>query len=90
MIYPSEWTGGVAFTQHAIIAIGISPGNLDWGQRAMTHELTHVVIYQVTFSPYTDLPTWLNEGLAVHAEGALTSQFTDALKNAIKNDRLIS
>jgi hypothetical protein len=90
MIYPNEWTGGVAFTQYAIIAIGISPANVTWGQGAMTHELTHNVIYQVTFNPYNDLPTWLNEGLAMYSEGALTSQFTLPLQTAIKTNNLIS
>ena len=73
MIYPSEWKGGVAFTQYSIIAIGISPDNLSWGQEAMTHELTHNVINQVTLNPYSGLPVWLNEGLAVHNQGPCRS-----------------
>jgi hypothetical protein len=71
MIFPQEWTGGVAFTRYGIIAIGIGPGNLDWGNRAVAHELTHLVIHQVTFNPYNDLPTWLDEGLAMNTEGEL-------------------
>jgi hypothetical protein len=90
MIYPSEWTGGVAFVQYSIIAIGISPNNLTWGQGAMTHELTHNVIFQETFNPYNDLPVWLNEGLAMYSEGTLDSQFSDALKNAVNTNSLIS
>jgi hypothetical protein len=90
MIYPQEWTGGVAFTQYNIVAIGISPDNLVWGQGAMTHELTHVVISQMTFSPYADLPVWLNEGLAMYSEGALGPQYTSPLKNAISSSSLIS
>jgi hypothetical protein len=90
MIYPNEWTGGVAFTQYSIIAIGISPSNLVWGQGAMTHELTHNVINQVTFNPYTDLPVWLNEGLAMHNQGPLTAQFTVPLSLAVANNTLFS
>ena len=33
MIYPNEWTGGVAFTQYNIIAIGIGPNDLILGRR---------------------------------------------------------
>ncbi len=51
MIFPQEWTGGVAFTRHGIIAIGIAPNNLDWGKGAVVHELTHLVIHQMTFNP---------------------------------------
>ncbi|MCJ7655492.1 MAG: peptidase MA family metallohydrolase, partial [Dehalococcoidia bacterium] len=31
MIFPQEWTGGVAFTEYGIIAIGVPPNELDWG-----------------------------------------------------------
>jgi len=90
MIYPQEWTGGVAFTRHGIMAIGIAPANLDWGKRAIAHELTHLVIHQMTFNPYIGLPTWLDEGLAMHTEGLLEPIFTDYLDRAIAENSLIS
>jgi hypothetical protein len=90
MIYPQEWTGGVAFTSYNIIAIGISPSQLEWGQGAMIHELAHNVIYQVVFNPYNDLPVWLNEGLAMYSEGALDPQYTGPLSNAVSNSTLLS
>jgi len=90
MIFPQEWTGGVAYTRFSTIAIGIPPGDLDWGKRAMTHELTHLVIHQVVFNPYNNLPTWLDEGLAMYAEGSLEPVFIDLLGKAINEDRLIT
>jgi hypothetical protein len=90
MIYPQEWTGGVAFTRHGIMAIGIAPGNLDWGKRAIAHELTHLVIHQITLNPYIDLPTWLDEGLAMHTEGPMEPVFADSLSRAVAENRLIS
>ncbi|GAI47128.1 unnamed protein product, partial [marine sediment metagenome] len=90
MIYPQEWTGGVAFTRYGIIAIGIAPDNLYWGKRAVAHELTHLVIHQMTLNPYSDLPTWLDEGLAMYAEGALEPVFATYLNRAIAEDTLIS
>lgn len=90
MIYPQEWTGGVAFTRYGIIAIGIASNNLDWGRRAIAHELTHLVIHQMTLNPYNDLPTWLSEGLAMHTEGVLGPQFTTYLNQAIAEESLIS
>ena len=90
MIFPQEWTGGVAYTRFSTIAIGIPPDNLDWGKRAMTHELTHLVIHQVVFNPYNDLPTWLDEGIAMYAEGPMEPVFVNLLVNAINEDELIT
>ncbi len=90
MIYPQEWTGGVAFTRYGTIAIGIAPDNLYWGKRAIAHELTHLVIHQMTLNPYNDSPTWLDEGLAMYTEGMLDSQFKAYLERAIAEKSLIS
>jgi hypothetical protein len=90
MIFPQEWSGGVAFTGFGIIAIGIPPSNLDWGKKALVHELTHLVVHQATFSPYGQLPIWLDEGLATYNEGELDSDLRSYLERAILEDELIS
>ncbi|HEY55092.1 MAG TPA: peptidase MA domain-containing protein [Dehalococcoidia bacterium] len=90
MIYPQEWTGGVAYTRHGIMAIGISDANTTWGKRAIAHELTHLVIHQMTLNPYNQLPTWLDEGLAMHAEGELEPGLASYLEMAVADDSLIS
>jgi len=90
MIYPQEWTGGVAFTRYGVIVIGIAPSKLSWGERAMTHELAHLVIHQMTLNPYSGLPTWLSEGLAMYAEGMLEPGYTTSLNKAIAEEGLIS
>jgi len=90
LIFPQEWTGGVAFTRFGIIAIGIPPNQLEWGKRAMSHELAHLVIHQMTFNPYIELPTWLDEGLAMYAEGSLEFVFFNRLNQAVVEGTLIS
>jgi len=90
MVYPQEWTGGVAFTEYGIIAIGVNIDNLTWGKSALAHELTHLVTYQMTYNPYGDMPTWLNEGLSMYAEGDLRDDLLSALNQAISEDNLIS
>jgi len=90
MIFPQEWTGGVAFTAFSTVAIGISPSELDWGRRALVHELTHLVVHQATFSPYGQLPLWLDEGLAMYSEGELDPVLRSYLEEAIAKDELIS
>ena len=90
MIFPQEWSGGVAFTAFSTIAIGIPPSELDWGKKALVHELTHLVVHQATFSPYGQLPIWLDEGLAMYNEGELDPVFRSYLQEAILEDKLIS
>jgi len=90
LVYPQEWTGGVSFTRHGTIAIGITPSNLDWGKRALAHELAHLVVHQMTFNPYIDLPTWLDEGLAMYAEGMPEPAMVAFLVQAIADGTLIS
>ncbi len=92
MIFAQEWTGGVAFTRYGVIAIGIGTTGsaVEWGKRTVAHELTHLVIHQLTFNPYNDLPTWLDEGLAMVSEGELGFQFTSALSQARNQGSLLS
>ncbi len=90
MIFPQEWTGGVAFTRYGTVAIGIEPDNLEWGSRVIAHEFTHLVIHQMIFNPYGDLPTWLDEGLAMYAEGEMQPYMMSLLKESIEEDSLIS
>jgi hypothetical protein len=91
MVYPQEWTGGVAFAEYGTIAIGISTDNLAWGKRATAHELAHLAIHQATLSGYgRQLPTWLDEGLAMYAEGELSSEMQSRLENAIEQGTLFS
>jgi hypothetical protein len=66
-----EWTGGQAFTDQGVVVIGVSPDNLGYGLIATPHELTHLVIHQATKNPFGDIPTWLDEGLAVYFSGEL-------------------
>jgi hypothetical protein len=54
------------------------------------HELTHVLVGHLTFSCLGDVPTWLNEGLAVYSEGGLDSFSQQQLEDAIKNDTLLT
>ena len=87
-----EWTGGQAFTDYGVVVMGVSPGNLDWGLKATTHELTHLVIHQATDNPYGDLPRWLDEGLAVYNEdpNRLDNQFRYSFEDAVDSGSLMT
>jgi hypothetical protein len=87
-----EWTGGVAFTTYGVVIIGISPSQLEWGLNAMTHEMTHLVIHQATDNPFSGLPRWLDEGIAVYNENRdeLDNDFRLLFEQAVENDQLMT
>ncbi|MFA5367594.1 MAG: peptidase MA family metallohydrolase [Dehalococcoidia bacterium] len=90
LINPDIWTGGVAYPDYGAIMIGIETDNLEWGKRTVAHELGHLVIGELVYGPFGWLPTWLNEGIAMNAEGELTYNFQSLLDQAISNDALFS
>ena len=56
----------------------------------LAHELSHIVVGMATENPYTDLPRWLDEGLAMYAEGEFPSDNRRALEKAVRDDNLLS
>jgi hypothetical protein len=89
VLYEPGWTGGLAYADYNIAIIGIAPGEEVWGKRAQAHELTHVLVGNLTFSCLGIIPTWLNEGLAVYGEGGLEEQSRTQLEEAIAADHLL-
>jgi len=90
ILYEPGWTGGLAYPDYNIVIIGIAERDIDWGRATIAHELTHVLVGHLTFSCLGDVPTWLNEGLAVYSEGALDPSSEGQLNDAINNDELLS
>jgi len=90
MLYEPSWTGGRAYPDYNIVVIGIAPDELEWGRDTIVHELTHVLVGHLTFSCLGDVPTWLNEGLAVYSQGQLDEYSQDQLDNAIQDNTLLS
>ena len=90
LVYPDIWTGGIAFPGYGIIVIGVPPDDPAWGRRVIAHELGHLVVHQAVSGPYGALPNWLDEGLAMDAEGEFRSDLHSQLDEAIANDALFS
>jgi hypothetical protein len=89
----SEWSGGVTLPDFNSIILLIRPNNINADLSGVAHELTHVIVDQVTFNPYNSIPYWLNEGLAMYIQypdGVLPSQFTTPFTTAFNNNTLIS
>ena len=90
VLYEPSWTGGQAFPDQDIVILGISQNDLEWGRDSIVHELTHVLVGHLTFTCLGDVPTWLNEGLAVFSEGELDPSSQAQLEDAIQNNTLLS
>jgi hypothetical protein len=89
-LYEPGWTGGRAYPAEDVVIMGISPEDEEWGRSIIAHELTHVLVGHFTFSCLANVPTWLNEGIAVYGEGGPQPESREALESAIEEDRLIS
>jgi hypothetical protein len=65
-------------------------GNASNVEQTLAHELSHIVVGLATDNPISDLPRWLDEGLAMYAERELPANNQLALDRAIRRDELIS
>ena len=59
-------------------------------RQTIAHELSHIVAGLATDNPYTGLPRWLDEGLAMYAEGEIPEGNKRALEEAVQSDSLLS
>jgi len=86
-----EWTGGVAYPEYGLTVIGIAPGENSWAATVIPHELTHLVVGTLVFNCRgISLPTWLNEGLAVVAQGPASTDDLASLSEALQGGELPS
>jgi hypothetical protein len=90
VLFEAEWTGGLAYPDHRIVLIGVSPSELSWGRQTIAHEMAHVLVGERVHASYSSMPNWLSEGLAVVAEGGLDEYSQQGLEQAIAEDTLFS
>jgi hypothetical protein len=79
-------TLGVAVSEDTLLLLG-STSDLD---QVTAHELSHIVVGLATDNPYLGLPRWLDEGLAMYAEGDFPADNKRALDSAVADDALLS
>jgi hypothetical protein len=79
-------TLGMAMGGDTIVILSTDAGAED----TIAHELSHIVIGKFTDNPLGGLPTWLDEGLAMYAEGDLRGDNKRDLEQAIRDNELIS
>ena len=79
-------TLGVVVDEGTLLILGPHPDV----EPTIAHELAHVVVGLATDNPYAELPRWLDEGLAMYAEGEIPADNKRELEAAIRRDGLIS
>jgi hypothetical protein len=63
-----EWTGAATYPELRTIFMYLEGSGQAYLERALGHELTHVVFHDATANPYHEPARWLNEGIAVWSE----------------------
>jgi hypothetical protein len=88
LLFVQDWAGGVAFDEYNTILMGVEPSSAEgWGRSTMRHELAHLVVGQYGWSCVGgSRPTWLNEGLAMYAEGDPTLDTIASLQVATQEN----
>ena len=91
VLYIQDWAGGVAFSEHSTILMGVPPSIAeDWGRDTVRHELAHLVTGQYGRSCVGgDRPSWLEEGLAMYAEGEPSEEVTGDIEAAVRDNSFI-
>lgn len=79
-------TLGMAMAEDTLVILGSAP-EVDL---VIGHELSHLVVGLATRNPLGGLPRWLDEGLAMYAEGELPPANREALERAVRQGTLIS
>jgi hypothetical protein len=89
LLYVQDWAGGVAFVEYNTILMGVPPHSVDsWGKPTIRHELAHLVLGQFGRSCVGgSRPNWLEEGLAVYAEGPPSARVQQDIQAGVEQNR---
>jgi hypothetical protein len=89
--FTADWVGGVAFSNHKTMIIAGLPGQDEWLDVVITHEMTHLLMDMQTFNCLGNwLPRWFKEGMAEYAEGELMEPDLDLIREAYQEGNLPS
>jgi hypothetical protein len=85
------WIAGHAASDLGVIVVSLPPGPEQTLEikRQIPHEMVHILLYRKMVSGYTNLPRWLNEGLASTAELFPNPDYQLLLDKAYERQALI-
>lgn len=87
----TSWVAGHANPDFGTIVVSLPEGpeqRVEIG-RQIPHELTHILLYQKIGPAYSNIPHWLNEGLATYSELYPNPNYQVLLKKAYEKGTLI-
>jgi len=86
-----NWVSGHASPELGIVLVSIpqGPDQSIVMEQQIPHELSHVMLYQMTGSAYSRLPAWLVEGLASMMELYPNSDYPRVIEQARQNGSLL-
>jgi len=88
-VWLPEWVGGVAYPDFNIIVLAIAPNEYDWAKEVIAHELSHLITHGLIFNCVGgDIPTWLDEGIAMFSENPSEVEELDLVIRALENGKL--
>jgi hypothetical protein len=91
LVRSDNWVGAVALPDYGVILLGLAPTELSYADHYIAHELTHLVVGELTFNCMgVEVPTWLNEGLAETTQGKPSQEDQDAVILDIESQTLPS
>jgi hypothetical protein len=85
-----QWIAGVAYQPFRLILAVLPTGDTNEVNRVVPHEMAHQIVYQSIKNPYSGLPTWLDEGLAVYYQIGGKAQFPELVQTASDQGLLYS
>ncbi len=84
----SKFTVGTAASWNDTISVDAS-GAFAPVDEVLAHEITHAIIFRALENRVSELPLWLNEGLAKYRSEGLTREDKEIIANAAANGTLI-
>jgi hypothetical protein len=86
-----NWIGAHAHPELGVVLVTASNANTGDNELAndISHELTHLLLYQATGGNYQSIPLWLEEGLATILEPNNNGRLDETLQGALESDATI-
>ncbi len=89
--YVNEFIGGQAFPTQGITTQNVeSYSALDrWLNDVIPHEISHLYLYQASSHPLSNVPAWLNEGIAQYNEFSANDYMLDYVRETAQSGDLL-